>query len=511
MWATIQALKSVPVPIQYAMAAIVALAIYLSIFPDQRTRNKGIKVAAGIPLLGIALNFTRDKILRTLIKIPQEYGKIALFYIFHRRAYLISDADCIREILLRRPKVFRRRKGEEYVAATLGFTNGLFSSQGASWARLRRATAPSFSSLNVKLKFPAILEQVQDFISRLRDHAKNDSTVDMKFEAFSLTIRVITVVAFGISTDDPINAPFFDAEFLTDVVKIFRFNAEYRLFPLPTMLWPYCPQVKYEKDAVEAANRMTVAARAVIEKKRKILLAGEKPSAMIDFMLIKEEAKKADALSDDDIIANVRTFYTAGSETTSVAITWVGYVLACFPEVVQKVRNEVDSVLFCNDESNITVDDLTKLPYTTATVKEVLRLYSPILASPQELVEDDKPVQLANGLVLYPGEEVWVNGEAAMRDPDVFENPMAFIPERWLCKDAAILLKMENSFFTFGGGPRICPGMHLAQSEIILALSFLAHHFDVSLACPQSEIERVMVFAATANKMPLKMSPRTKP
>lgn len=509
MWESFRAFKSVPFPIQVFMALLSVYVLYLANFSrSYLEETKKWPAVKGILFIGNALDFTREKVLSTLSRIPTEYGKIASFYLFQRHAYLVTDPDTIKEIFQRRPKIFRRRKNEDYVSRSMGFSHGLFSSNGTEWARIRRATAPSFSSLNVKYKFPAILEQMRGLIRRLKEQAESNRIVDMKFEAFSFTIRVITVVAFGVAVDDPVSAPFFAAEFLTDVVRMFRFVAEYRLFPLPGFLWKFSPQFKYEQAGVAAANRLTTAARAVIEKKRQWLAdTGEKPSAMIDFMLVKEEAHAADALTDEEIVENVKTFFIAGAETTSVAITWVGFVLASFPDVVANIRKEVDKVLFHDIDRTITVDDMTLIPYTTAAVKEILRIYSPALASPFQIVVDNV-VQLSNGLAVCPGEEVWINIEGAMRDPSVFSDPLSYKPERWLTSDTQILHKMENSFFAFGGGPRLCPGMHLAYTEIVLAMSFMSHYFDVELACPKEEIERVMIFAATANKMPLRFTLR---
>ena len=54
-----------------------------------------------------------------------------------------------------------------------------------------------------------------------------------------------------------------------------------------------------------------------------------------------------------------------------------------------------------------------------------------------------------------------------------------------------------------GGGPRVCPGMNLAFSEATFAIAVLVSHFDMELACPESEIKRIINFTTQPNKMPI--------
>ena len=73
--------------------------------------------------------------------------------------------------------------------------------------------------------------------------------------------------------------------------------------------------------------------------------------------------------------------------------------------------------------------------------------------------------------------------------------------------DPEKLQRMSASFFPFGGGTRQCPGMTLALMEATLAIGFLSLSFDMELACPVEEIERISTFVATSNKMPVYLKP----
>lgn len=488
---------------------VIALTIYKC---SQRTCGRSrFPQAKGLPIVGNVADFTPKTILKTLVDYPRIYGPVVRFSVFNRFSHLITDAELIREVLQKRPKKFRRRRSEQYLSDLLNISTGLFNSNGEVWSRIRRVTSSSFSTLNVKLKFPAIVEQVEGLVDRLKQHAAKGDRVDMKFEAFSFTIRVITVVAFGLSLDNEITHYFISPQFMEDIVAQFRLVAEYRLFPAPHAFWRWSPSYKYEVEGLKANDRVTAASRRVIDAKRHLLAQpGATPSAMIDFMLLKEDSQAADSLTDEEVIANVKTFFMAGAETTSVVISWMVYVMAVHLDVRDKIRAEADALLLkvAQEGRSITVDDIAELKYCPAVERELLRVYSPALASPFELTDFSESLFLANGLEVVPGEEIWINVEGIMRDPLVYPDPLAFKPERWLTDDRDQLAKMEAYYFTFGGGPRICPGKHLASAEILAAMVYVSHHFDVSLDCPKDEIKRIMNFAASANKMPVKFTLR---
>lgn len=495
---------------------------------SRKCRQDGVPWARGLPIVGSIMDFTPKTLLHTLRTYPAMYGKAVRFRILHRKGILLNDAALIREVFQKRPKRFRRMRADEYLSNLLHMSSGLFNSNGDTWNRIRRATAPSFSSLNIKLKFPAILEQVESLISRLGRHAVTGNTVDMKFEAFSFTIRVITVVAFGLPVDNFDATKYFvSMEFMQDIFSFFRLGAAHRLFPGPMWLWRFSPQYRYEAEGIAANNRMTDAAQRIIQLKRELFTQSESapaPSAMIDFMIIKEANHTSDALTDEEIIANIKTFFIAGAETTSVVISWLMYLLATRPDIRDKIRAEAD-VLLEKPVAQLTVDDFVHIPYCKAVERELLRLLSPAIAAPYDLTDLSTSVRVGanaatgeEGIELFPGEAVWVNVEGAMRDASVYApDPLVFRPERWLrtapdsSEEQEKFAQMETHFLSFGGGPRVCPGMHLASSEIVLAMVFVAKYLDVSLSCPEAEIERIMNFTACANKMPVKFHLRPQP
>ena len=194
--------------------------------------------------------------------------------------------------------------------------------------------------------------------------------------------------------------------------------------------------------------------------------------------------------------AAVITFLFGGTETTKAAFTWVPYFLSLHPDVLRLLREEVDA--FFDDSVGKVKENLSKLiqlPYSNAVAKEILRLAGPILFLFSETTEP-KPVQLLNGLVVLPGDQVTINFEACCRDEDVFPSATTFLPSRWLTEDVKQLELMNASFLIFGGGARVCPGMHLSTAEFIISMALFVHTFYFSLACPKEEVMRIFAFTA---------------
>jgi cytochrome P450 len=186
------------------------------------------------------------------------------------------------------------------------------------------------------------------------------------------------------------------------------------------------------------------------------------------------------------------------------------YILATYPNILGKVREEVESKLIKNKSiEEVSLDDVSACTYTAAVVKELLRCYGavPCISFEQENTNTGD-ITLSNGLKVGPNDIAWINIDGIHMNEKVFENAHSFHPARWLTTDTALLATMELNFLEFGSGPRICPGMNLAYMEMILAMAFLAYYTDIAIDCDKREIQRVCIWVAASNKMPIRVSSR---
>lgn len=166
----------------------------------------------------------------------------------------------------------------------------------------------------------------------------------------------------------------------------------------------------------------------------------------------------------------------AGSETTSSTIEWALTELLCNSECMIKVKNELNFVVGAKD---VEESDIDKLPYLQGVVKETLRLHPPIpLLVPRKATQDTDFM----GYFVPKDTQVFVNAWAIGRDPDVWEEPLVFKPERFCgCKSSPDYKGQHYELIPFGAGRRMCVGVALAHRMLHLILGSLLHRFDWDL------------------------------
>jgi cytochrome P450 len=503
----------------YVLVALgLGYALQKLFFTKKRVVLPFVKRAAGaLPILGHAKEFDVETCMTTFKEYPIKYGKFVEFFLGPIRSVLVSDVEIAREILMKRPKKFVRMTMMNYAAEQLQILHALFHAEGAVWSRVRKSTTPSFSNLNLTNKFSLMVSEMFSWMDRMNGQLKETPkmTFDMKYECFTLTIRVVSIIAFGLTETDAVCSYFYSSQCLQDIQRIFKFMGESATWGLPRFLWKIF-MYKYEQEGLEAGIRFDLNCHKVINYKRELLKKNQKKDySMIDSLLVNEANATEKALSDEEIVSNVKIFYLAGTDTTAVTMTWACYYFALYPKYCEQLRQEVKDVLFQNQDpmvnraqliQSIDIAKIKDMKLANAIVKETLRLSSPAPAMGFEPANGE-PAELSNGIVIEPGDMVWVNQDGIHQDPEVFENPFEYLPERWLTEDPVKLNKMESHFLPFGYGTRVCPGMNLALHEAALAVSFLAYFFDMALDCPVDEIKRIANFVAIANKMPVRMTP----
>jgi cytochrome P450 len=181
----------------------------------------------------------------------------------------------------------------------------------------------------------------------------------------------------------------------------------------------------------------------------------------------EEPGKK---LSEKQIHDHILTFLAAGHETTAIALTWTFYLLSQYPQVRIKLENEMRSVL---GDREPTFDDLAKLPYLDWVLSESMRLYPPAWMQMRFVTKES---ELDGGVRLPVGTLIIMSQWVIHRLPTIWQDAEVFKPERW---DPANGQQIPpGGYFPFGGGPRTCIGMPLAQLEARLILTSVLQRYN---------------------------------
>ncbi|CAA6668035.1 unnamed protein product [Spirodela intermedia] len=193
----------------------------------------------------------------------------------------------------------------------------------------------------------------------------------------------------------------------------------------------------------------------------------------------REEAEEVDFI-DLLLSADPADLIAAGTDTSYVVLEWAMAELLKNPALLERTQREVREA--AGGKPAPTEDDVASMPRLRAVVKEVLRLHMPApLLIPREAMEATRVL----GYDVPAGTRVFINAWAMATDPEWWEAPEEFRPERFLREEKAAppadLRGSDFQFLPFGAGRRMCPGMNFALCEVELALASLLYCFDWSL------------------------------
>lgn len=187
-------------------------------------------------------------------------------------------------------------------------------------------------------------------------------------------------------------------------------------------------------------------------------------------MLARTRLAEGGALADDEIVDEIVTMGVGGVETTANTLAWCIHHLLDHPEAMARARAEVDAAFA---ETGVDPTRLDELPWLSACLDESMRLCPVSLAAPRRLARE-----LRLGAWTLPvGTDLWVSSILAHHDPERWEEPERFRPERFL--DGKV---SPNDWFPFGGGRRHCIGRAFASVEMRIALAEVLLRLDLARA-----------------------------
>ena len=185
-------------------------------------------------------------------------------------------------------------------------------------------------------------------------------------------------------------------------------------------------------------------------------------------------------------INQMKLFLFSGHDTTSSTICYVLYLLSTHPHVLSRVRAEHDNVLGSDPSQTadrISKDPflLNKLPYTTATIKESMRLFP--AASATRSGEPSFSILDPRDGLRYPADPsvlIWLVSHATHHDPSLWPRVDEFLPERWLASEGDELYPKRGAWRPFEFGPRSCIGKELSMIELKLVVCLVARTIEIS-------------------------------
>jgi retinoid hydroxylase len=301
----------------------------------------------------------------------------------------------------------------------------------------RRLMNPAFTSSYLASYLPLMDRVIAD---RTADWVERDA-VDLQEEAREIAFDVAAVALVGLQSGRDV-----------DRLRQLFVNLLHG-FDSATQTWDEF--VEERKLTVRDLDELLL---DVVAKRRRVPDAEQPRDVLARIVHARDDQDHE--LTDEQLVAHVKILLVAGHETTTSLAARVLFLLAARPDDRARVEAET-AALGVSPNAEISIDGLRSLKFLDTFIREVGRLYAPVLNVPRGVVKDFE----FGGYSVPVGTQIRLGIAACHRLPTVFQNPEVFDPSRFeppRDEDA----KTPYGLVTFGGGPRTCIGMSFAQVEV---------------------------------------------
>jgi cytochrome P450 len=400
----------------------------------------------------------RDNMIATYAEEAYERDIVQRKMFGHSR-FLLNEPGAIKHVLLDNAANYQKSEISRRILEP-GLGRGLITSEGKTWQRHRRIMSPAFDHRSIVSYTSIMTEAAQELLAAWSSR-DTGASIDVARAMMGVTLNIISRTMFSSDSDH--------------IVAIMergagRYQAQMRpnimdFLGLPAWL--------------AGLGRIGVVGRTLgefdTEIDRLIKMRSIRPeNAPKDLLarLIAARDEQIGSMTAQEVRDHVITIFTAGHETTAMAMTWTWYLLSQHPVEEAKLHSELQSVLGGRAPNS---GDLSKLAYTRMVIEESMRLYPPVHTIAREALADDT---LA-GRHVPKGSNVLIAPWVLHRHQQLWQNPGRFDPERFSLEQIAA--RPRFSYLPFGGGRRICIGAAFAMAEATILLATIAQRYRLRL------------------------------
>jgi unspecific monooxygenase len=376
-----------------------------------------------------------------------------------RKTFLLNAPWAIRRLLVDNHEAYGRTPATIRILKPM-IGEGLFLSEGATWRRQRRTSAPAFA--------PRSLEIVAAVAAR-----RTDATLDLLpgqgLGAVNL-LRLVQRLTLEVA-GEALFSQAMGSHAVALRAAVERYGRSFaRPYLLDFVLPPWIPSP--HEYLRRWAGRDFHAAIGRIIAERGAMGPSDPPRDLFDALVTARDPESGQGFSERALRDQVATLIIAGHETTALSLFWALYLLTLAPAVQEAVAEEA---MAAGDLDEGTASAaLPRLELTRAVMQEALRLYPPAFSIVREARQEDRmgeetvprgSLMIVSPWVLHRHKKLW-------REPGRFD-PARFLPgtkppERF-------------SYLPFGTGPRVCIGAQFALTEATLVLAKLVGRFKIEI------------------------------
>jgi cytochrome P450 len=379
---------------------------------------------------------------------------------FGRSRFLVNDPTAIKHVLLDNAANYQKSEITRRILEP-GLGRGLITSEGETWRRHRRIMSPAFDHRSIASYSPVMTGAALQLMAGWNSRGTGAS-LDVAAAMMEVTLDIISRTMFSSDSDH--------------IVAIMERSAgRYQAQMRPNMM-DFLGLPRW----LAGLGRIGVAGRALgefdVEINRLIKMRSihseNGPEDLLARLIAARDEQTGGGMTAQEVRDHVITIFTAGHETTAMAMTWTWFLLSQHPAVETKLHSELQTVLGGRAPNS---EDLSKLAYTRMVIEESMRLYPPVHTIAREALADD----MLAGRHVPKGSNVLIAPWVLHRHQQLWHDPGRFDPERFSPEQTAA--RRRFSYLPFGGGRRICIGAAFAMTEATILLATIAQRYQLQL------------------------------
>ncbi|WKG04352.1 cytochrome P450 [Mycolicibacterium sp. HK-90] len=397
---------------------------------------------------------------------------------------LITSPQGARDVLGRRDAVSDRGGALSMVELRRLMGGNLLNLPHERWLPRRRTLQPMFTKQNV----PRYAGHMAAAAQSIADGWADGATIDLDSACRAITLRALGRSVFGLDLD----------EHAAEVGPALRVSlswiADRSTQPVKFPQWVPTPGQRRARAANARLHRL---AAEILDAVR---LDPDRDAPLVRALIESRDPDTGRRLSDDEICDELVLFILAGHDTTSTTLCYSLWALGRDPDLAARVYEEVAAL----GPRTLAPEDVPNLEITVRVLHEALRLCPPAAGAPRLLNEEIT----VDGYRAEAGTMAVVNFYAMHRDPDLWDDPLTFDPDRFTPERSAGRNRWQ--YLPFGGGPRSCVGDHFAMLEATLALATIVREVSVLALHDDFRVETPFTVVA-AEPIPARVTRRAAP
>ncbi|CAN2388657.1 fatty acid omega-oxidation [Pristimantis euphronides] len=451
-------------------------------------------VATNYPLVGNALLLKpngRD-FFKQIIEYSEVFRHLPLIKLWIGPIpFLISYNAKTLEPLLSTSKHIDKSFAYKFLHPWLGL--GLLTSTGDKWRSRRKLITPTFHFAILSEFLEVMNEQSKILVEKLDSRAGKGS-FNCFMDVTLCALDIICETAMGRKIQAQSSS---DSEYIKAIYEMSELIQRRQKMP---WLWPdfiynnlksgkrhnrnlkilhsFTDQTILEK--AEELKNGKASAEIDDESDSATAKRNKKRCAFLD-MLLKATDEAGNTLTHLEIREEVDTFMFEGHDTTAAALNWSLFLLGSHPEVQERVHKELDEI-FGKSDRPLTMDDIKKLTYLEAVIKEGLRIFPSVPFFARTITENCT----IGGYTVPKGVNAIIVPFSLHRDPEYFPDPEEFKPERFFSENASG--RNPYAYIPFSAGLRNCIGQRFALMEEKVVLSAILRNFTVKASQTREDL-----------------------